>query len=212
MDNFLMDPFLYPAEVEKLVGMLLERHMSALQKTVAAVGDVIDIIRFGDDLGMSSGPFMPPGIYRQFFKEGHSTMTGYVRKNSRMKTMLHSCGSIYPLIPDLIDAGFDILNPVQTNSYQMEPERLKSEFGKDVTFWGGGADTKSVLNRGNVDEVRRHVLKRLEIFSRNGGFIFNTVHNIMPDVPTANVMAMFRAVWEFNGYTPEYFRSKSDPK
>jgi uroporphyrinogen decarboxylase len=211
MDNFLMDPFLYPAEVEKLVEMLLERHISALEKTVAAVGDVVDIIRFGDDLGMSSGPFMPPETYRQFFKEGHTQLTRYVKKNSRMKTMLHSCGSIYPLIPDLIDAGFDILNPIQTNAFQMEPERLKSEFGTDVTFWGGGADTKSILNRGSAGEVRQHVLERLEIFSPGGGFVFNTVHNIMPDVPAENIVAMFRAVWEFNGYTPEVFNHRFNP-
>lgn len=205
MDNFLMDPYLFPAEVEKLVGMLLERHMASLEKTVEAVGDIVDIIRFGDDLGMSTGPFMDADTYRQFFKEGHTILNAYVKKHSKMKTLLHSCGSIYELVPDLIEAGFDILNPVQTNCYMMEPERLKTEFGKDVTFWGGGADTKSVLNMGKPEDVRKHVLERMEIFSKDGGFIFNTVHNIMPDVPPENIMAMFRAVWEFNGHVPDKF-------
>ena len=116
-----------------------------------------------------------------------------------MKIMLHSCGSIYQYIPDLIECGYDILNPVQTNCLDMEPQKMKSEFGNDITFWGGGIDTPAVLNNATPDEVRKHVLNRCEIFSKNGGFVFNTVHNIMPDVPPENIIAMFNAVKEFNG-------------
>ena len=115
-----------------------------------------------------------------------------------MHTFLHSCGSIYRLIPDLIEAGYDVINPVQTNIKDMEPERLKKEFGKDITFWGGGCDTRAVLNRARPAEVKAHVLERLEIFSPGGGFVFNTGHNILPDVPPENVMAMFEAIKEFN--------------
>ena len=115
-----------------------------------------------------------------------------------MHTMLHCCGGIYELIPELIDAGFEIINPVQINAVNMEPERLKSEFGKDVTFWGGGCDTSRILNCATPAEVRRHVLHNLEIFSKGGGFVFTTVHNIMPDVPPENIVAMFDAVNEFN--------------
>jgi uroporphyrinogen decarboxylase len=116
-----------------------------------------------------------------------------------MHTFLHSCGSIYELIPDLIDAGFDVLNPVQTNARNMEPERLKREFGRDVTFWGGGCDTRSVLNLGSPSEVKTHVLDRLRTFAPGGGFVFNTVHNILPEVPSQNIIAMFDAIREFNG-------------
>jgi uroporphyrinogen decarboxylase len=119
-----------------------------------------------------------------------------------MATFLHSCGSIAALIPDLVDAGFQILNPVQTNARDMEPERLKREFGRDVVFWGGGVDTRSVLNRATPQEVRVHVRRRLEIFSRDGGFVFNPVHNILPDVPPENIIAMFDAVTDFNGGGP----------
>ena len=115
-----------------------------------------------------------------------------------MHTFLHSCGSLYALIPDLIEAGFEILNPVQTNCKDMEPARLKKEFGKDITFWGGGADTRHVLNNATAVEVREHVKERLEIFSPGGGFVFNTIHNIMPDVPPENIVAMFDAVKDFN--------------
>jgi uroporphyrinogen decarboxylase len=100
------------------------------------------------------------------------------------------------LIPDLIDAGFEVLNPVQTNAYQMEPERLKKEFGKDVTFWGGGIDTRTVLNIGTPQQVKDQVKRRIEIFNKDGGFVFNTVHNILPDVPPENIMAMIEALRE----------------
>jgi len=124
-------------------------------------------------------------------------MCDYVKSNSSMKTMLHSCGGIYELIPGLIDAGFDILNPVQINAVNMEPEKLKREFGKDITFWGGGADTKSILNNATPEQVKNHVQHNLEVFMKDGGFVFNTVHNIMPDVPPENIIAMFEAIREF---------------
>lgn len=197
IDNFLMDLVLCPNEVERLLDALMEIHMATLKKVCEAVGDIIDIIRFGDDLGMDSGTFMPPETYRKLFKPRHTTLCNYVKKNSGMKTFLHSCGSIYKIIPDLIEAGYDIINPVQINVRDMEPEKLKKEFGKDITFWGGGCDTRSVLNRGTPCEVKDHVRRNIEIFAPGGGFVFNTVHNIMPDVPPENIVAMFEAVDEY---------------
>jgi uroporphyrinogen decarboxylase len=117
-----------------------------------------------------------------------------------MHTFLHSCGSIYKLLPDLIEAGYDIINPVQINSRDMEPERLKREFGSDITFWGGGADTRSVLNRRTPPEVKDHVRSLIETLAPGGGFVFNTVHNILPDVPPENIVAMYEAVSEY-GYS-----------
>ena len=116
-----------------------------------------------------------------------------------MKTFLHSCGSTYELMPDLIEAGYDVINPVQTTCRDMEPDKLKREFGKDICFWGGGCDTRRVLNRGTPEDVRKHVLERMKILSPGGGFVFNTVHNILPEVPPQNVEAMYKAIEEFNG-------------
>ncbi len=198
MDNFLMDLYTEPAKVEALLDALMVQHLAALEKVCRAVGDVCDILRFGDDLGMDSGPFMPPELYRRFFKPRHTQLCAYVRRHSRMKTFLHSCGSLYQLMPDLIEAGYDVINPVQTSCRGMEPERLKREFGRHVTFWGGGCDTRRVLNRGTEAEVRRHVLGRLAVFTPGGGFVFNTVHNILPEVPPENITAMYEAVAEFN--------------
>ncbi len=101
-------------------------------------------------------------------------------------------------MPDLIEAGYDIINPIQTNCVEMEPEKLKAEFGDQITFWGGGCDTASVLNKATPDEVRKHVLQRCEIFAPGGGFIFNTIHNILPEVPAENTLAVFDEVREFN--------------
>jgi uroporphyrinogen decarboxylase len=199
MDNFMCDVLVDEPNVERLLAALMEIHLATLGKVCAAVGDVCDVLRFGDDLGMDSGPFMPPDSYARLFKPHHARLCDYVHRHSGMKTFLHSCGSIYELMPHLIEAGFDVINPVQTNCRNMEPERLKREFGRDICFWGGGCDTRAVLNRGTPHGVREHVLRRLEILAPGGGFVFNTVHNILPEVPPANVVAMFDAIESFNG-------------
>lgn len=198
MDYFLTDLYLDPENVHKMLDALMEKHLAGLEKICHYVGDLVDIIRLGDDLGTNNGPFMDPETYREFFKPRHRILTDYIKQHSNAHVFLHSCGSIYKLLPDLIGAGFEIINPVQTNANEMDPKVLKSEFGSDITFWGGGADTRFVLNKSTPEEVRDHVTERLEIFSKGGGFVFNTVHNILPDVPPRNIIAMFSAIKEFN--------------
>ncbi len=198
MDNFLMDLVAEPEQVERLLDALMERHLAVLEQACRAVGDVADIIRFGDDLGTNGGPFMSPNTYRSLFKPRHTILCDYVHKNSKMKTFLHSCGSIRALLPDLIEAGYDIINPVQTTCLGMDAAGLKSDFGKDICFWGGGCDTRTVLPTGTPAEVKEHVKRRLEILAPGGGFVFYTVHNILPDVPPQNIVAMFEAIHEFN--------------
>jgi len=198
IDNFLMDLYLEPENVHAFLDAIMERHLNFLSKVCNAVGDIVDIMKFGDDLGTNAGPFFAVETYREFFKPRHTELCDFVKKNSSAHTMLHCCGGIYELIPELIDAGFEVLNPVQINAANMEPERLKSEFGKDITFWGGGCDTRTILNNASPQKVKDHVKRNLEIFSKDGGFVFNQVHNILPDVPPENIVAMFEAVQEFN--------------
>ena len=198
IDNFLMDLYMDPVNVHKLLDKLLEMHMEFLAKICNAVGDLVEVVKFGDDLGTNSGPFMPLEMYNEFFGPRHKIMCDFVKANTSAHTMLHCCGGIYELIPGLINAGFEILNPVQINAFGMEPEILKKEFGKDLTFWGGGVNTQSVLNIATPQQVKDHVRRNIEIFSKDGGFVFNTVHNIMPDVPPQNIMAMFEVINEFN--------------
>lgn len=196
IDNFLMDLYLDPANVHRLLDKLMEMHMDFLSKVCESVGDIVEIFKFGDDLGTNTGPFMPPGIYNEFFGPRHKILCDYVKSNSSAHTMLHCCGGIYELIPELIEAGFEILNPVQINAVNMEPERLKKEFGKDLTFWGGGCNTQSILNQATPSQVKDHVRRNIGVFSKGGGFVFTTVHNIMPDVPPQNIVAMYEAVME----------------
>lgn len=197
IDRFLMDLADDQANVERLLDALVERHLQSLEKICASVGDVVDIVRFGDDLGTDQGPFMSPATYRKLFKPRHKLMVDYVKAHSQMRPYLHSCGSIYRLLPDLFEAGFEIINPVQTSARDMQPERLKREFGSSLTFWGAGVDTRCILNRGTPQQVKDDVRRNIEILSPGGGFVFNTVHNIMPDVPPENIVAMFEAVDEY---------------
>ncbi|RPF41971.1 uroporphyrinogen decarboxylase [Hydrogenoanaerobacterium saccharovorans] len=194
IDNFLMDIYSDEDAVKELLEQLMVRHLATLEKVCDAVGDIVDILRFGDDLGMDTGMFMSREKYQTIFKPHHTALNEYVHKHSKMKTFLHSCGSIYPIIGDLIDAGYDILNPVQTTAYQMDPAVLKREFGKDITFWGGGCNTRTILNRATPQEVYDYTRRMIDIFMVDGGFVFNTEHNIMPDVPPSNIIAMYQAV------------------
>jgi uroporphyrinogen decarboxylase len=197
IDNFLMDLVIDQANVERLLDALLELHFETLDKTLAAVGDLVDIIRFGDDLGMDGGPLMSPETYRTIFKPRHAALNAYVHERSDLKTFLHSCGSIHALLPDLIEAGVDIINPVQITARDMEPLRLKKDFGADITFWGGGADTRHILPKGTTEEVKDHVRRNIEAFAPGGGFIFVPAHNMLPDIPPQNIEAMFDAVDEY---------------
>ena len=197
LDNFIMDLKRAPTEVERFLDALMVRHLASLERICKAVGDVVDIIRLGDDLGMNTGPLMSPDTYRRLFKPRHTILCSYVKSHSRMHTFLHSCGSIYKLIPDLIEAGFEILNPVQTSARDMDPPRLKKEFGRDVTFWGAGVDTRSVLNMGTPAQIRDNVRAHIDALSPGGGYIFNTIHNILPDVSPKNIIAMYEAIDEY---------------
>ena len=194
IDNFLMDTYADEENVEALVEQLMIRHLATLEKVCESVGDIVDILRFGDDLGMDTGMFMSREKYQTLFKPYHTKLNEYVHTHSKMKTFLHSCGSLYPIIPDFIEAGYDVLNPVQTTAYQMDPEVLKREFGKDITFWGGGCNTRTILNRATPKEVYEYTRRMIDIFNHDGGFVFNQEHNIMPDVPAVNILAMYQAV------------------
>jgi uroporphyrinogen decarboxylase len=196
MDNFLAMLAAEPREVHRFLDALTEHHLANLERFLAAVGEHIDVIVFGDDLGMQTGPLISPAMYREFFKPRHSRLWKRAKELAPVKVMLHSCGGIRELIPDLIDAGLDAVNPVQTSCEGMEPGELKGEFGSYLVFWGGGCDTREVLPYGSPEEVRRHVRERVRILSPDGGFVFQQVHNVLANVPAENVAAMLEAASE----------------
>ena len=196
-DKFLMNLALDPSGVHSFLDRLVEIHLKNLERFLGAVGDSIDIILFGDDLGMQSGPQLSPEMYREYFKPRHQLMWERAKKLANVKVMLHCCGGVRELLPDLIDAGLDTINPVQTTARGMEPESLKRDFGKDIVFWGGGCDTQHVLPNQKPDEVYKHTTEQLEVMSEGGGFVFQQIHNILPGVPPENILAMFSAVKDF---------------
>jgi uroporphyrinogen decarboxylase len=197
--RFMMDLAKGGAFVEDLIGGIVETQLSNLSLYLEAVGKYVQIIQFGDDLGMQDRPIMSRSMYQKYLMPGHQKLFQHVHHNSNCAVFIHSCGSIYPLIPDLIAAGIDILNPVQTSAKNMDPKQLKDEFGNQITFWGGGCDTQRVLPFATPDEVAQHVRERIEIFAPGGGFVFNSIHNIQADVPPENIVAMFDTALEF-GY------------
>ena len=148
----------------------------------------------GTDFGTQRGPFISPHAYRDLFKPFHKLINDRIHERTSWKTFIHSCGSVVELIPDFIDAGFDILNPVQCSAAGMDPKMLKSQFGEDIVFWGGGVDTQRTLPFGTCDEVYKEVRERIEIFNDGGGYVFGGIHNIQANVPLSNVLAMFKAV------------------
>jgi uroporphyrinogen decarboxylase len=196
-DQFLLMLAMDPPAVHDFLDRLTEIHLENLDRFLGAVGKHIDIVLFGDDLGMQSGPQISPEMYREFFKPRHQLMWARAKQLADVKVMLHCCGGVRELLPDLIDAGLDTINPVQITARGMEAEGLKRDFGKEIVFWGGGCDTQLILPNASPQEVYNHVNKQLEILSPGGGFIFQQVHNILPGVPVENILAMFESVRDF---------------
>ncbi len=172
-----------------------EYALKNIETLAQAVGDMVQVVFVsGTDFGTQRGPFCSVETYRELYKPFHKAVNAQIHKLTKWKTFIHSCGGIFPLIPELIEAGFDVLNPVQCSADGMEAKRLKNEFGKQVVFWGGGVDTQKTLPFGRPEEVYREVRQRIDIFAPGGGFVFNSIHNVQSNVPVENLLAMFRAV------------------
>lgn len=193
-DNWFMKLASEPSDVHRFLDKLVEYHLENMEKFLSTVGEYIDIINFGDDLGMQTGPQMSKAMYDEFFKPRHKLLWNRAKELADVKVMLHCCGGVYPLLPSLIEAGLDIINPVQTNCADMEPGKLKREFGKDLVFWGGGCDTQQTLDSATPTQVAADVKKRIKVLSAGGGFVFHQIHNIMANVPPENIVTMFNAV------------------
>ena len=181
--------------VYKVFEKQCEYALKNIELVANVAGDKVQAVFVsGADFGTQRGLFISPNAYRDLFKPFHKLVNDKIHKLTKWKTFIHSCGGIYDLIPDLIEAGFDILNPVQCSADGMDPKRLKKEFGKSLVFWGGGIDTQKTLPFGTPDEVYKEVRERIEIFNDGGGYVFNSIHNIQSNVPTENIIAMFKAV------------------
>jgi uroporphyrinogen decarboxylase len=193
-ENYLMAMALYPDKIMELSEKLCGIYLARLEKWLGVTGPYIDIILFGDDFGSNQGPMLSPEMYREFYKPFHRKMWKRVKELADVKIQLHSCGSVEPLLDDLIDAGLDMINPVQISARDMDPVTLKQKYRGSLTFWGGGCDTQRILPFASPGEVFRHVREQLGLWGHEGGYVFQQVHNIMADVPPENIVAMFEAV------------------
>jgi uroporphyrinogen decarboxylase len=193
-DQFMMLLAAEPKHAHDFLDKLVEIHLANLERFLEAVGEYIDIILFGDDLGMQTGPMISPQMYREVFKPRHKLLWNRAKQLADVKVMLHCCGGVRELIPDLIEAGVDAINPVQISCSGMDAGRLKAEFGADITFWGGGCDTRDILPTGTAQQVAENVKEQVSILSPGGGFVFQQVHNILANIPPSNIVAMFDAV------------------
>lgn len=168
-----------------------------LRRLRAAVGHRVTVIQTnGTDFGTQNGPFQSVAAFRDLYKPYQRRVNAWIHENTPWRTLMHCCGGIAPLIEDIIEAGFDCLNPVQCSAASMDPRVLKRKYGERLVFWGGGVDTQRVLSFGTPDEVRRQVRERIEIFRPGGGYVFNTIHNIVANTPVDNVLAMVETLRE----------------
>ena len=184
-----------PDYVLKVFERQCEFALKNVELLAGAVGDMFQVVFVsGTDFGTQRGLFSSLAAYRRLFKPFNKVVNDKIHKLTSWKTLCHSCGAIRALIPDLVEAGFDVLNPVQCSAVGMDPQELKKEFGRDVVFWGGGVDTQTTLPFGTPEEVYRQVRERIDIFAPGGGFVFSSVHNIQGNVPVENILAVFRAI------------------
>lgn len=189
-----------PDYIKKIYDRQVEIAIENLRRIYEVVGNKVQAVFLcGTDFGTQDSTFCSLEQFEELWLPYYKRMNDWIHENTQWKTFKHSCGAVEPFLDGFIRAGFDIINPVQINAAGMDPKKLKEKYGRNLVFWGGGIDTQKMLPFGKPEEVRDHVLRNCEIFSKDGGFVFNTVHNIQANVPVENVVAMLEAIWEFNG-------------
>lgn len=195
MSNALVDTFLYPEFSDRLIGKLADLKIEFWRMALEELGDVADVIAEADDYGTQDSQLIDPDHFRQYYKPHIARIiTSMKRLAPVAKIMFHSCGNVRPMIPDFIEMGIDIINPVHITAAGMEPYQLKMDFGKDIVFWGGGVDTQKILVYGTISDVKKNVKKNIDALAPGGGFVFAAVHNIQSEVPPENIMAMCEAI------------------
>lgn len=184
--------------VRKIFEHQCEISIENYRRIYNAVGNIIDVVFVtGTDFGSQNGLFISKDLYKDLFKPFHAKVNNWIHENTGWRSFMHTCGAIEPLISEFIDAGFDILNPVQISAAGMDPPVLKKKYGKHITFWGGGVDTQKTLPFGTVKQVKEEVKRLIEIFSTGGGFVYNAVHNIQSNVPIENIIAMIEVIQKY---------------
>ena len=200
LERWFMDMVENPGFCQALLDKTLEFWLDYFDGFLAEVGDLVDIVMIGDDLAGQNGPLFSPDFYRKVVKPRQKRLVRHIKSLTNAKIWYHTCGACYKYIPELIDNGIDILNPVQIGLVDMDPRKLKEKFGKRLVFWGGAIDAQHVLPFAKPEEIRNGVRSNLEIFKTGGGYVFNNVHNIQVGVPPENIVALFDSAYEFGFY------------
>jgi uroporphyrinogen-III decarboxylase len=199
VDEWYMSTMIRQDYIQELFEKQIDIAIDNYRKLWDVVGSKVDVVfTCGTDFGTQDSQFCSAETFSELWQPHYKRMNEWIHNNTSWKVFKHSCGAILPILPGLIEAGFDIINPLQINAKNMNANMIKAEFGDAVTFWGGGIDTQRILPDASVEKIREHVLNQCEILSKNGGFVYNSVHNVQANVPIANVVAMIDAVNEFN--------------
>jgi uroporphyrinogen decarboxylase len=200
-EQYYVDLALNQKFVAYMLDRLVEFKSAYWERALAEIGDLVDVVIEADDLGAQHAPLMSPGTYRTLIRPRHRRLFSFIKGQAPVQVFYHTCGAVRRLIPDLIEAGIDILNPVQISAADMDLATLKRAFGGDLVFWGGGVDTQNVLGTATPIEIRDHVRRNIETLAPGGGFIFAAVHDIQANVPPENIMAMWEAWQEYGTYS-----------
>jgi len=199
-EKFLMDMYIDPDYANALLDKNLKNTIGFWDVYLEEVGEFVQVVCQGDDLGTQIGPWISPKMYREWIKPRHKELFDFIRSKTNAKIFLHSCGSVYDLIPDLIEIGVEVLNPVQVTAAKMDLKTLKEDFGKDICFWGGGVDTQEILPNASLEELKDHVKETIDIMAPGGGFIWVPVHNIQSDIPPEKIDAAYQTVLDNRKY------------
>ena len=200
LERWFIDMVEQPEFCEALIDRTLKFWLDWFDVFLKEVGDVVDVIMIGDDIAGQSGPLFQPEFYRRVVKPRHKRLVQRIKRGTNAKVWYHTCGGCAQYIPDLLDNGIDVLNPVQISARGMDPSDLKANFGERLVFWGGGADSQHVLPHAAPATVREHVRQNIQAFKPGGGYVFNNVHNIQAGVPPSNTLAMYDAAYDFGFY------------
>jgi len=201
MENLMMMMITSEKAVCALFDKLLELKLDYWQTALAELGDLVDVVTYADDYGTQTSQLISPDMFRRLLKPRVKTLfEAFAKLAPQAKRFFHSDGNVRPLIPDFLELGVDILNPIHIRAKDMQPQALKRDFGRDLVFWGGGVDTQGVLPNGTPEAVKDDVRRNIEALAPGGGYVFNTIHNIQADVPPANIIAMWEALQEYGTY------------
>ncbi|MFV0528523.1 MAG: uroporphyrinogen decarboxylase family protein [Lachnospiraceae bacterium] len=205
-ENFLMCLYTEPELVEYYLDKMTDAYIVMMERYLDAVGDYVQIVQNNDDFGSQKSMLISPDLYRKFFKPRHARINAAIRKKKKdIHISLHCCGSIYPIIGDIIESGFDVLNPIQKECDDMDPVQIKKEFGDKMTIWGGACSTQTTLTHGSIDDIVNEAKEMIKVYAPGGGFVFSQIHNIQAGISPEKILALFDTALEFG--VPEYYRS-----